>query len=155
MKGFYDKMLPAFVKKFGKKYGVKVEYRSLDDQFIPFNKSEGKAEISNIYKIPNTKDEIFVSFDQRINMEDLNGDMVTYYQVIKNETVIKEFLEDEKAALNFLEKTWNELAKENVDKGLQVPYFEIPESMKLDISEKGVPIANLKQNKEMTASSMA
>jgi len=36
-----------------------------------------------------------------------------------------------------------------------VPYFEIPESMKLDISEKGVPIANLKQNKEMTASSMA
>ena len=85
MKGFYDKILPAFVKKFGKKYGVKVEYKSLE-----------------------------------YNVEKPGG------------------------GTNIM-----------IDENIKVPYFEIPESMKLDISEKGVPIANLKQNKEMTASSMA
>ena len=37
---------------------------------------------------------------------------------------------------------------------IKVPYMVIPESMKLDISQKGVPIAKVKQNKEMTATSM-
>ena len=54
----------------------------------------------------------------------------------------------------YLKKYKGKLSMEDLD-GIEVPYFEIPESMKLDISEKGVPIAKVKQNKEMTSTRMA
>tara|TARA_R100000781_G_scaffold9377_5_gene8182 strand:+ start:17819 stop:20851 length:3033 start_codon:yes stop_codon:yes gene_type:complete len=54
----------------------------------------------------------------------------------------------------YLKKYGSKLSMEDLD-GIEIPFFEIPESMKLDISEKGVPIAKVKQNKEMTSTRMA
>jgi hypothetical protein len=85
MKGFYDKMLPSFINKYLKKYGGKLENKSLE---YDVEKPGGGTNIM-------------------------------------------------------------------IDESIDVPYFEIPESMKLDISEKGVPIAKVKQNKEMTSTRMA
>lgn len=36
MKGFYDKMLPDFLRKFGKKYGAEVGETTADGMKVPF-----------------------------------------------------------------------------------------------------------------------
>ena len=138
-----------------KKYFVNTElgkeYKLYETIFKPKNITEGKAnailgtilEASkklNRKSLKREKYNIVKELREHYNVEDLFKTNISHYKSL--------------AALYTLFEIYNSLKPIGED-NLQVPYFEIPESMKLDISEKGVPIAKVKQNKEMTASSMA
>ena len=125
-------------QRVAEKYGVKVEYKLLDQ-----TKTKKDIHMSTIYKNSATKLEYMITIN--------DGRYV----------VVQQKINSKKPSVNISEhKTLNEakdalLKKLDGGENIEVPYFEIPESMKLDISEKGVPIAALKKNKEMTATTMA
>tara|TARA_R100001443_G_scaffold29973_4_gene43426 strand:- start:2433 stop:5408 length:2976 start_codon:yes stop_codon:yes gene_type:complete len=152
MIGFYDKMLPSFINKFVKKYKTKLTNAKLTD--VPVFEG-GKYNYRNT-KLKDAKN-LNEMHDLVINDDYLNKEFMLYLRdelneldpdsLIKNANqdeikgYINEFLEDD-YGLN-PDQLWD---TENIDL-INAPFLEITPEMKMDIYEKGVPIAKVKKKK--------
>lgn len=152
MIGFYDKMLPSFINKFVKKYNTKLTNAKLTD--VPVFEG-GKYNYRNT-KLKDAKN-LNEMHDLVINDDYLNKEFMLYLRdelneldpdsLIKNANqdeikgYINEFLEDD-YGLN-PDQLWD---TENIDL-INAPFLEITPEMKMDIYEKGVPIAKVKKKK--------
>lgn len=151
MKGFYDNMLPTFLKNFGKKYNAKLEKTNMsktgshedlkygfDD--IDINKKydaigkEGK--IFATYKIYGLGDDVIVE-----QIKDGKSTMLFEGGYISATRVLREELEGFPVP-QILEKS----KQTNT-----VPFMVITPEMKKDILTKGVPIAKVEDREEKTS----
>ncbi len=151
MKGFYDNMLPTFLKKFGKKYNAKLEKTNMsktgshedlkygfDD--IDINKKydaigkEGK--IFATYKIYGLGNDVIVE-----QIKDGKSTMLFEGGYISATRVLREELEGFPVP-QILEKS---------KQANTVPFMVITPEMKKDILTKGVPIAKVEDREEKTS----
>ena len=140
MIGFYDKMLPSFINKFVKKYKTKLTEAKLGDEGgVPtyYDDVADDPQIDEVYT-PNNKDELIIN--------ELNNGK---YVIVKNdEVVIEGGINTIKEAQEKFVETYNILRAEDHLKDIKdVPFLEITPEMKMDIYEKGVPIAKVKKKK--------
>jgi hypothetical protein len=157
MEGFYDKMLPTFLKNFGKKYNAKLEKTFIGEDGTSINFVEGKYNYENtrlreaktiedVYRI--TKENKYLQDEFQLYLrDDINEP--TYANMKFNE-LQKELGDDIESYINewlindyglfFGEDTLN-----------KVPFMVITPEMKKDILTKGVPIAKVEDREEKTS----
>ena len=157
MEGFYDNMLPTFLKKFGKKYNAKLEKTFIGEDGTSINFVEGKYNYENtrlreaktiedVYRI--TKENKYLQDEFQLYLrDDINEP--TYANMKFNE-LQKELGDDIESYIN--EWLMNDyglfFGEDTLNK---VPFMVITPEMKKDILTKGVPIAKVEDREEKTS----
>jgi len=158
MEGFYDKMLPAYLSKFGKKYGAKLEEKDL---YSGGKKSRhpglrqiysNEIEPNIMYQAVGNNDEVFAVYEiKKVN---------DYYQIIQtrngkknNIFESKQLYQTKDVLLDELEGYYVPQIQSIKKQDFKVPFMIFTPDMKKEILQEGVPIAQLedKEQEQQTA----
>ena len=151
MKGFYDNMLPTFLKKFGKKYNAKLEKTNMSKTGSHENLRYGfdDIDINKKYDAIGRDGKIFATY-QIYGLED-----AVIVQQIKDGTSTILFEGGYRSATRVLREELEgfpvpQILEKSI-KTNKVPFMVITPEMKKDILTKGVPIAKVDDREEKTS----
>lgn len=157
MAGFYDKMLPSYLSKFGKKFGANLEKTELDINVgsIYTMKDLKDIKYGNVYDAVGTSGKTFASYKIIQNMDAPPAQRIQLIQTKNGESNIIHRTYDIRDAKAIM---LDELEGFNVPQILenreapQVPIMFFTPDMKKEILTEGVPIAQVeeKENKQQT-----
>ena len=152
MEGFYDKILPTYLSKFGKKYDAKLEEKDL---YSGGKKSRhpglrqiysNEIEPNIMYQAVGNNDEVFAVYEiKKVN---------DYYQIIQTKNgkknnifESKQLYQTKDVLLDELEGFYVPQIQSIKKQDFKVPFMLFTPEMKKEILQEGVPIAQL-ENKE-------
>ena len=148
MIGFYDKMLPKFLNKFGKKYNAKLETGSIGNEYSIYKASDIKENMpytaigssNNTYAIYNIIFNSDAGMNGRYELTMKKDGKVQTIDFDPNLDKMKRSLAEELEG--FKVPQINQLNK------IEVPFMVITPEMKKNILTEGVPIAQVEDQQE-------
>ena len=157
MKGFYDKMLPSFLTKYGNKYDANLQKTELNiaEGNIYTMRDLDDFKYNNVYDAVGTNGKTFASYKIIQNMDAPPAQRVQLIQTKNGESTIIHRTYDIRGAKAIM---LDELEGFNVPQILenreapQVPIMFFTPNMKKEILTEGVPIAQVeeRENKQQT-----
>jgi len=150
MKGFYDDILPTFLKKFGKKYNAKLEKTNMSTtgSYKDLRYEFDDIEINKTYDAIGSSGNIYATY----KIYGIGEDVAV--EQIKDSTRTMLFEGDYISATRALRGELEGFSVPqilNSKKTNTVPFMVITPEMKKDILTKGVPIAKVEDREEKTS----
>lgn len=153
MEGFYDKILPKYLSKFGKKYNAKLEEKDL---YSSGKKSRhpglrglysNELEPNIMYQAIGNNDEVFAVYEiKKVN---------DYYQIIQTKNgkknnifESKQLYQTKDVLLDELEGFYVPQIQSIKKQDFKVPFMIFTPEMKKEILQEGVPIAQLEDREQ-------
>lgn len=153
MEGFYDNMLPTFLKKFGKKYNAKLEKTELDIANRVYNIKD--FEYNEVYDAVEKNGNTFASYKIIQNFDNRPEKRIEVIEIKDGkETVIERGFQINDVEYIMRKKLNGFEVPQILEKSKQtntVPFMVITPEMKKDILTKGVPIAKVEDREEKTS----